>query len=81
MKKSLAVLASVALSLAVSSARCDQASAREAFAKEGIAFASGAKLGEHKAALIEAAKTPEMSAVLEAADEVEPHASSVVGKE
>jgi ankyrin repeat protein len=29
---------------------------------------SGAKLGEHKAALVEAAKTPEMQAVLEAAE-------------
>lgn len=29
---------------------------------------SGAKLGEHKAALVEAAKTPEMKAVLEAAE-------------
>jgi ankyrin repeat protein len=31
-------------------------------------LASGAKLGEHKAALLEAAKTPEMRAVLEAAE-------------
>ena len=33
-----------------------------------LLLASGAKLGEHKAALIEAAKTPEMRAVLEAAE-------------
>ena len=32
-----------------------------------LLVASGAKLGEHKAALIEAAKTPEMRALLEAA--------------
>jgi hypothetical protein len=31
-------------------------------------LASGAKLGEHKASLLEAAKTPEMRAVLEAAE-------------
>jgi hypothetical protein len=31
-------------------------------------LASGAKLGEHKAAMLEAAKTPEMRAVLEAAE-------------
>ncbi len=33
-----------------------------------LLLASGAKLGEHKAALIEAGKTPEMRALLEAAD-------------
>lgn len=33
-----------------------------------LLLASGAKLGEHKAPLIEAAKTPEMRALLEAAD-------------
>lgn len=33
-----------------------------------LLLASGAKLGEHKAALVEAAKTPEMRALLEAAD-------------
>jgi ankyrin repeat protein len=33
-----------------------------------LLLASGAKLGEHKAALIEAAKTPEMRALLEAAE-------------
>lgn len=33
-----------------------------------LLLASGAKLGEHKAALAEAAKTPEMRAVLEAAE-------------
>ena len=33
-----------------------------------LLLASGAKLGEHKAALMEAAKTPEMRALLEAAD-------------
>lgn len=33
-----------------------------------LLVASGAKLGEHKAALVEAAKTPEMHALLEAAD-------------
>ena len=33
-----------------------------------LLLASGAKLGEHKAALVEAAKTPEMRALLETAD-------------
>lgn len=33
-----------------------------------LLLASGAKLGEHKAALVEAAKTPEMRALLEAAE-------------
>ena len=33
-----------------------------------LLLASGAKLGEHKAALMEAAKAPEMRALLEAAD-------------
>jgi ankyrin repeat protein len=33
-----------------------------------LLLASGAKLGEHKGALLETAKTPEMRAVLEAAD-------------
>jgi len=33
-----------------------------------LLLASGAKLGEHKAALVEGAKTPEMRALLEAAD-------------
>jgi len=33
-----------------------------------LLLASGAKLGEHKATLAEAAKTPEMRAVLEAAE-------------
>jgi ankyrin repeat protein len=33
-----------------------------------LLLASGARLGEHKAALMEAAKTPEMRALLEAAD-------------
>lgn len=33
-----------------------------------LLLASGAKLGEHKAALVEAAKTPEMRGLLEAAD-------------
>jgi ankyrin repeat protein len=33
-----------------------------------LLLASGAKLGEHKTALVEAAQTPEMRALLEAAD-------------
>lgn len=44
MKTPLAVFALAALFLAVPSARCDQAGAREALAKEGIAFTQGAFL-------------------------------------
>ncbi len=44
MKKPLAVFAFAALFLAVPPARCDQASAREALAKEGIAFTQEAFL-------------------------------------
>ena len=80
MKTPLALLAVAALALVTAPARGDQAGAREmedvahldrrigVMARVRLLLASGAKLGEHKQSLIEAAREPEIRGLLEAAE-------------